>query len=140
MTPGANKDCACEHCRQACEYKPGWFGPAQIALLAMALDISVQQLFERHLSVDWWAGDAMTGGRDVFVLSPRLDGKAGGGMFPANPHGLCHWYKNGECAIHALGKPAECAFAHHDVSRADYLNHRLNLVREWAGQQSLIKD
>jgi hypothetical protein len=138
MSSGGNKDCDCRHCRQACEYKPGWFGPSQIAPLAAALNLSVVELFNHHLSVDWWAGDVMTGGQDVFVLSPRLVTQKGGDTFPADPNGHCHWHKDGKCAIHTKGKPAECAFAHHDVSHGDYLNHRLSLVREWARHQQMI--
>jgi hypothetical protein len=133
-----SRDCDCAECRLACEYKPGWFHPDEIAPLAARLGLTVEQLFRKHLSVDWWAGDAMTGGRDVFVLSPRLHSDAGGDMFAANPHGRCHWYKDGRCAIHESGKPAECAFAHHDVSHAEYLRHRLGLVAAWAKQQTLI--
>src|SRR5690348_1894124 len=110
MPDSVRKDCSCPKCSQECEYKPGWFHPDQVAPLAEKLNLTVQQLFERHLSVDWWAGDDMTGGRDVFVLSPRLAGQAGGDMFPSDRRGTCHWYRQGKCEIHHQGKPAECAF------------------------------
>jgi hypothetical protein len=134
------KDCSCAKCSSYCNHKPGWFHPDQIAPLAKNLQLTVTELFERHLSVDWWAGDAMTGGKDVFVLSPRLENQAGGAMFPANPHGACHWFKHGKCQIHAGGKPAECAFAHHDVSERDYLRNHLTMVAAWMPHQKRIAD
>jgi hypothetical protein len=133
-----SRDCNCAECRSACEYKPGWFHPGQIAPLAARLGLTPEEFFRDHLSVDWWSGDAATSGRDIFVLSPRLTDEVGGGMFPSNPHGRCHWYQDGRCAIHDSGKPAECAFAHHDVGHVDYLRHRLGLVAAWAEQQPLI--
>ena len=37
-------------------------------------------------------------------------------MYPGNPRGCCHWFVNGKCAIHELGKPYECARSHHSLS------------------------
>lgn len=96
-------ECDCTGCRSACEYKPGWFTPDQIAPLAKALKLSVKQLFKKHLQVDWWVDSP-----NVFVLSPRLKSEEGGTIFDSDPKGACHWYKDGKCMIHALGKPAEC--------------------------------
>lgn len=138
MPDTGKNDCSCARCASACERKPGWFHPDQIAPLAKSLGLSITQLFARHLSVDWWAGDSMTDGKDVFVLSPRLDGEPGGGLFPANPHGACHWYREGKCQIHALGKPDECAFAHHDVSDSDYFRNHLAVVTAWMPHQARI--
>jgi hypothetical protein len=138
MADPHTNDCACPVCAQACEFKPGWFEPHQLAPLAKAMGLTIEQLFADHLAVDWWAGDDITGGRNIFVLSPRLMEESGGGMFPANPHGCCHWYRKGKCEIHSQGKPAECAFAHHNVSHAEYLHHRIGVVRAWALCQETI--
>jgi hypothetical protein len=132
--------CSCAKCNSYCEHKPGWFHPDQIPPLAKTLHLSEQELFRRHLSVDWWAGDSMTGGKDVFVLSPRLVGQEGGGMFPANPHGACHWFRGGKCQIHTLGKPVECAFARHDLKEGDYLRNHLAMVTAWMPRQQRIAD
>ena len=140
MQNGRPKNCSCAKCSSYCYHKPGWFHPDQIAPLAESLQVTVAELFERHLSVDWWAGDAMTGGKDVFVLSPRLKDQAGGTMFPANPHGACHWFRGGKCQIHANGKPAECAFAHHDVGERDYLLNHLAMVEAWLPHQGRISE
>ena len=97
--------CQCESCRGACENKPGWFAPKQIAPLARKLGLSQQQLFDRHLSVDWFEDPD----GDVFILSPKLKGKKGGEMCGGDPRGTCAWFMNGKCAIHEKGKPLECA-------------------------------
>ena len=94
--------CSCSKCASACR-RPGWFLPSQIAPLAKALGLTVQELFDKHLAVDWWVDSP-----DVFVLAPRLKGEKGGEMYPPNPEGGCHWFKNGKCAIHSEGKPYEC--------------------------------
>lgn len=104
--------CECSVCRGACEHKPGWFKPEEIAPLAEAMGVTEQELFDNHLQVDWWNGDEATGYEDVFVLSPALVGEAGD-MFDRDPRGRCHWYVAGKCAIHELGKPFECAAYHH---------------------------
>ena len=99
-------ECKCGNCRGACRSKPGWFHPDQIAPLAAMLGMTEKDLFDQHLSVDWW--DDPNG--DTFVLSPRLSSESGGAMFPGNPEGRCHWLtEDGLCAIHDTGfKPAEC--------------------------------
>jgi hypothetical protein len=139
MAETPNPGCSCAKCASYCTHKPGWFHPDQIAPLAKALRLSIAELFRRHLAIDWWAGDDLTGGKDVFVLSPRLEGAAGGDMFPGDPHGACHWFRDGKCQIHTLGKPAECAFAGHDVSEHDSLRNHLAMVAAWAPHQHRIE-
>jgi hypothetical protein len=110
MTDYQFKPCSCKACQGACETRPGWFTPDQIAPLAEALGVTVQVLFDEHLSVDWWSGDP-----DIFVLAPRMSNDSGGGMYPADPRGRCHWLVDGKCSIHDLGKPYECQKAHHSL-------------------------
>src|SRR5271154_3645616 len=101
--------CSCKECQTACSNKPGWFAPSQIKPLAKKLGLTVQELFNKHLQIDWW--DRYP--KHVFVLSPRQTHGAGGTMFPGNPKGECHWFKKGKCSIHELGKPRECQMLGH---------------------------
>lgn len=137
-----NNSCDCRVCQGACEHKPGWFAPDQIAPLADRLGITVEELFKKHLSVDWWCGDSLTDYDDVFVLSPKLAGTDGGDMFPGDPRGVCHWFKDGKCQVHALGKPAECAFTHHTMYKEEHTRRRKEFVKAWQEpvNQKMIDD
>lgn len=98
------------------------------------MGISTKRLFKEHLQVDWWTGDP-----DTFLLAPRLDDEKGGRMYPPDPRGACHWYKDGKCAIHALGKPAECQGLGHkngETVTAD----REEIVEAWKGEQQMVRD
>lgn len=121
-----SNECNCDKCAKACTVKPGWFTPDQIKPLAKALKLSQVELFRRHLQIDWWNDSP-----DVFVLSPKLVGEKGGTMFPGEPSGTCHWFKDGKCAIHSLGKPAECAFYHHTTERASTLENHEKTADAW---------
>lgn len=121
--------CSCEKCAGACEHKPGWFKPEQIAPLAEALGLTEQQLFDGHLQVDWFEGGIESDLDDIFVLSPAVVGGHVGGMFGGDPRGACRWLKDGRCEIHELGKPFECAAYHHTD---DDISHRHEEVaRAW---------
>jgi hypothetical protein len=114
-------ECSCTACRNACQHKPGWFQPQQIKPLAEAMGLTVEELFKQHLQVDYWNGEEDDPA--TFVLSPRLKDYEGGTMFPANPRGTCHWYEDGKCAIHTLGKPAECQQLGHEGTTAVRARH-----------------
>jgi hypothetical protein len=138
--PTIKNACQCSRCQSACSHKPGWFRPEQIAPLARRMGLTVQELFDRHLSVDWWNGTEEMNGEDIFVLSPRLVGRTGGEMFPAEPHGVCHWFKDGACGIHKLGKPDECAFAHHALEGDVMSANRFEIVKSWMPKQRRIQE
>lgn len=95
--------CACSICVSACRRRPGIFTPDQIAPLAERMGVTVQQLFDERLSIDWWQGD-----EEFFILMPANGSP--GEVNDYNPLGRCT-FLNGDdrCEIHALGKPAECA-------------------------------
>lgn len=112
MNAPAN-ECTCTACVGACENKPGWFKPDQIEPLAKALGLTEQELFDRHLMVDYWAADFDLSEDDVFILSPAIVGGTPGEEFDRDPRGKCAWLKDGRCSIHELGKPFECAAYHH---------------------------
>lgn len=129
--------CSCAKCAGACEHKPGWFKPEQIAPLAEALGLSEQELFDKHLQVDWYEAEDDEG--DIFVLSPAVvDGDAGD-MFDGDPRGVCRWFIEGKCAIHDLGKPFECAAYHHtDTNDAARVHHK-EAALAWKGEHERIK-
>jgi hypothetical protein len=117
--------CSCPDCRSACENKPGWFLPSEIAPLAKQMGLSVAELFQKHLAVDWWCADSEID-HEVFVLSPAVRTETPGDMFSGDPHGTCVFYRRGKCAIHALGKPHECAALTHSGAAA-----HVNTARAW---------
>jgi hypothetical protein len=132
-------ECDCDRCRSSCGYKPGWFEPDEIAPLAQVMGLAVQELFAKHLQIDWYEN---LEGHDetVFVLSPRLDDEEGGTMFPGDPEGACHWFKEGKCAVHALGKPSECQRAGHTLERNQTRLNHTAIARAWINHQDMIRD
>jgi hypothetical protein len=113
--PPRPADCKCELCVEACNSHPGWFMPGEAEKLARAKGVKLQELFDADLGVDWWEPEDELGNEEpIFVLAPRLGWKDGGTEYPGNPDGRCAWLINGLCAVHDLGKPYECAMAHHD--------------------------
>jgi hypothetical protein len=124
-----NRPCQCEACCSACEHKPGWFKPEEIAPLAKAMGLTEQELFDQHLMVDWWVGDEHTDMQNVFVLSPATVNIPAGDMSPFDARGVCHWFKNGKCAVHKLGKPYECGAYHHTDNGE--VNHHRDAADAW---------
>lgn len=103
-----DNSCSCEKCRSACKYKPGWFMPDQIKVLANNMGITIEELFKTKLAVDWWeAGDDCD--NDIFVLAPVLKSEKAGTEYLPNPRGRCVFFTDdGKCEIHKKGKPFEC--------------------------------
>jgi hypothetical protein len=131
--------CDCAKCAGACAHKPGWFKPEQIAPLAEALGLTEQELFDRHLQVDWWENDEIDGPDEIFVLSPAVTEGEPGDMFDGDPRGACRWLQDGKCAIHQLGKPFECAAYHHaDTEEAVSQRHE-ETAQAWTGEQDRIR-
>ena len=94
----------CQYCRDGCTEKPGWFLPGEAEKAAEFTGMSLPEFFRAYLAVDWWE---VSGGPDVFVLSPALVGAEPGSEFPGDPRGTCVFYKGERCRIHPV-KPAEC--------------------------------
>lgn len=113
----ATNDCSCYKCNGACEVKPGWFTPDEIPVLAQNMGMTEQELFQKHLQIDYWIGSEgnTSTGEDVFVLAPAANGRSSGDFYPMNPRGRCVFYDKdkagGRCGIHTKGKPYECAMA-----------------------------
>jgi Fe-S-cluster containining protein len=96
----------CEACVGACKRKPGWFRPGEIEQTAGWLGISVQELFDTRLAIDWWEGDDQM--PTTFTVAPALVGAQPGAEYPFNPNGRCTFLTDDDrCEIHEA-KPYEC--------------------------------
>ncbi|MNK65509.1 hypothetical protein D3C87_848060 [compost metagenome] len=101
-------ECACSGCQRACSVKPGWFAPGEAEHAAAYLGVTLKELFDTKLMVDWLAGSSAADGDDVFVLSPATTSGRPGQEFPGNPRGTCVFLtEDKRCAIHEV-KPMEC--------------------------------
>jgi hypothetical protein len=60
-----------------------------------------------------------------------------GREYPGDPVGRCHWYREGRCAIHTLGKPLECARTHHDQPGIEL---HLAMAQAWSAHQEMIRE
>jgi hypothetical protein len=123
------------NCQNACQHRPGFFRADQIAPLAKALNLTVKELFDQHLQVDCWNGEP-----DIFLLIPRHQDKPGGSLVPFDPRGTCHWFVNGRCEIHTLGKPAECAELVHAPGGEYAQVDRQAIVDSWRDNQQMVRD
>lgn len=131
--PAPDNACQCTVCRSACARKPGWFMPGEVEALAVAMGLSIQELFKQHLQVDYWAGPP-----DIFVLAPRIMGGEGGSIMGASPYGKCHWFARGKCAVHELGKPHECRIMRHDVEHVPGSHRAVAVAWDKPGHQAQI--
>ena len=97
-------ECQCDKCKTACRTTPGWFLPGEAEVLAEHMGVSLQQVFDEYLAVNWYYGDHTT-----FVLAPALVGSNAGEEYPADPRGTCIFLSGDAlCKIHPV-KPHECA-------------------------------
>lgn len=123
--------CDCSDCRKACTQSPGWFLPRQVEALARAMELTVEDLFDRHLAV---GVTAMPDGSQRHGVMPHKlrDGKKPGAVWTlaelAQP-GRCTFFDRGRCTIYEH-RPFECSRMIHDAAdRAIALRHYI--VRYW---------
>ena len=129
-------DCNCDTCKNACNYKPGWFSPEEIEKVAKFFDLTVKETFDKYFGIDWWEeGEDLP---ETFVIAPATEVMPPGGMYPGNPVGKCIFYKDGKCSIHAV-KPNECKFYDHTKNYDDCHENKKSVVREWTRNQKLIR-
>lgn len=129
---GTKESCTCYICKSACEHRPGWFVPGEAEKAADYLDVTLKELFDTKLMVDWWSNYP----EDIFLLSPAIVNEDAGQEFPADPKGRCVFYKKGSCGIHSV-KPFECKdFLHNDTSS----NRHENIANKWKTNQRQIED
>lgn len=123
--------CSCEGCQNACSYKPGWFKFGEIEKVANYLKISLKELFDNYLAVDWY--------KDLFVLAPVLINEEPGGMYPYNPKGECIFFEKNKCKIHAVA-PYECQQYYHDENINFVRERHRDVAQTWMGKEKYIKN
>lgn len=104
MEKGNRNSCICDQCVAACRNKPGWFKPGEVEKVAEFLGMSLQQLFNEKLQVDYWVGK---GKGDIYNLTPGIIEEMERKVVPWFPHGTCVFLKDDRCEIHSV-KPFEC--------------------------------
>lgn len=111
MDKAQGSECACAGCVRACEHTPGRFLPGEAERVAEFRGVTLQQLFEGFLRVNWWYE---VSGPDTFLLQPAVvDGRTGWEA-PHQRGGRCVFLSDGKCTIHPV-KPFECrAYIHTD--------------------------
>jgi Fe-S-cluster containining protein len=118
---GTKKSCQCQTCRNACQYKPGWFKFGEVEKTAKFLKLSLKKFFDKYLMIDWWTGSEESNGEAVFIISPGLVGEDVGEMAPYKSLGTCVFFEDGKCSIHSV-KPFECAAMLHESENKS--NHK----------------
>jgi len=133
---GTKESCTCDKCKSDCLFKPGWFMPDEIAPLAEYLSLTIQETFDQYLLIDWWV---VTGGNDIYTISPCVTHLSPGGQFTWAAGGKCVFYKDERCAIHPV-KPFECREALHDTFHdgSDDTTHE-KVAMAWKEKQMFIK-
>ena len=98
--------CDCNKCKGACTVKPGWMLPGEAEKIAEHLGITLQELFDDFLLVDYYLSYQKG---HKYLLSPALKGKKPGDMTPSNPMGVCIFFdeETEHCQIHEVA-PYEC--------------------------------
>jgi hypothetical protein len=112
--------------------------PDQIKPLADHLGLTEQELFDKHLLVDWvdtLDKDGEETDKTVYVISPAIVGADPGQQYPRSPLGVCRWLVDGKCAIHAF-KPFECAeYDHNETAEVGMDIHRRIIPEAWESHQ-----
>lgn len=129
-------ECSCESCKGACRTKPGWFKPGEAEKTAELLEISLKELFDTKLGIDWWEDEP-----DIFLLSPAVVGMQPGKEYSGNPRGRCVFFTDdGLCEVHAA-KPFECAELNCKTDDRDVTHARHEAVaKAWKDHQDQIVD
>lgn len=132
-----SKSCMCEKCKGACSFKPGWFAPGEPEKAAEYLGLNLQEFFDNHIMVDWHDEDEPP----TFVLSPAILGQDPGAEFPANPKGVCVFFKDGLCSIHEV-KPKGCrdAFPCKMRDHETVIDEHRKEAMAWKDHQGLIRE
>jgi hypothetical protein len=113
--------CTCEHCRDACSYRAGWFVPQQIPDLEAHFDRPLAELIGSELLIDWWDGAEVD--EEIIILTPRITTVPMDSIqVPGDPRGICNTIKGKEQAH--TGRPRVARFngtpamARSDIIRA----------------------
>ena len=120
--------CDCNKCKGACTVKPGWMLPGEAEKIAEHLGITLQELFDDFLLVDYYLSYQKG---HKYLLSPALKGKKPGDMTPSNPMGVCIFFdeETEHCQIHEVA-PYECQmYIHGQAKELTEARH------QWIAQQ-----
>ena len=120
-------ECECDSCVTNCSNKPGWFAPGEAERAAEPLGISLRELFETRLMVDWPTPNP----NNQFLLSPAIVGGEPGAEFPVNPRGVCVFLTEGKCGIHGA-KPRECRESDHRNTQEETTELHEEIGKQWA--------
>jgi len=124
-----SKPCSCKKCVGYCQKRPGWFLPGEAEKVAEYLKISMKELYEKYLVIDYWVSD-----KDIDILSPgskEEHGRRASFGFAFSSRCIFLTEPNHNCAIH-LVKPFECLVAHHNVKNDG--------IHKWIAMQWKNKD
>jgi hypothetical protein len=127
--------CQCATCQSACETTPGWFHPDQIAPLADNLGLTEQQLFDQHLAIGHMD---KAGVGPTYYLTPAAANHPAKSVNERGGGGRCHWFEDGRCKIHEMGKPAECQWSSHDRTPPEFIEFAGGILRAWESQQRMV--
>jgi Fe-S-cluster containining protein len=130
--------CNCQLCKDCCEHKPGWLQFGDEKKISAKLGISVKELFDRFLIIDW----IDVAGKTIFILSPCATHLKPGSIMPSIPLGICAFLnEKRECTIHEVA-PLECQLTFHDMSDKEAQKNHFDIAYTWDNEeaQSLIRE
>lgn len=130
-------ECACDICQKACITKPGVLAPGDAEKIASFLGISVNELFDKYLVVDWYEPDSQLD--ETFFLAPGFVGRETGTMAPAKPTGQCVFFtEDRRCVIHPV-KPKECRKSMHTQGMHQAIRSRFKIIQAWVKHQEQLE-
>lgn len=129
--------CTCEHCQSACKFTPGGFLPGEAEILAEKMKISLHDLFNKYLGVQYFGNEDGF----IYVLAPALKKMKPGIEYPFDPLGECVFFRDGLCSIHYMIKPYHCREYYYQEKneRKTFINRNAYVSELWKDHQDQIK-
>lgn len=128
--------CQCENCRSACQKRPGWFAPGEAEKAAEFLGLTLQEFFDKYLTVDFWSDTKEDSVKHLYVLSPGIKNAPTGTEHPFDPTGECVFFDGYNCTIHEV-KPNGCAFYDHlKDEEVCQENQKDNVIAPWQEEEN----
>ncbi len=129
------RKCRCAKCISLCLYRPGWFLPNQIELVAEYMQLNIKELFNNYLVADHFSYSPY----NIFVLAPSSKGYTSGCERSPDTTGECIFFNSQDksCKIDNV-KPYECIEYTHDDSEYDILERRRIIAILWKNRQNYI--
>ena len=131
--------CNCAVCVRACTYVPGWFLPGEAEVAAKHLNLTLQEFFNKYLTVNWYEGnDNMD---TVFVLSPAITRASAGTEAPSDPRGVCVFFQPETLTCKIFPHhPYECITYYHIHDLKTLHERHIAVADAWKDHQDLIKE